>query len=71
MDARLVSPGVPQPKAPRGHDPPHRTALGLCSHGFIMGLGRDRLAWSLGLSLLWRQYEAAAQEIQACAPKVE
>jgi hypothetical protein len=30
-----------------------------------MGPGRDWLAWSLGLPLLWSQHEAASQEIEA------
>src|ERR1041385_9208968 len=40
--------------------------LGLCSHGFVLGLGRDGLTWSLGLSLVGNQHEAATQEIKAC-----
>lgn len=31
-----------------------------------MDLGRDRLAWRLGLLLVWSQHEAAAQEIEVC-----
>jgi hypothetical protein len=34
-----------------------------------MGLGRDRLAWSLGLPRMWSQHEAAGQEIEVCPAK--
>ena len=65
MDARLASPALPRHKAARRHDPPRRTALGLRSRGFLIGLGRDWLAWSLDLPLLGGQHEAAAQESEA------
>ena len=64
MAARLASPAVPQPKDTRRHDPPHRTVRGLRRHGFVLGLGREWLAWQPGLPLLWRQDKAAAQEIK-------
>jgi hypothetical protein len=49
MAARLAFPAVPQPKEVRRHAPLRRTARGLRRRGFLMGLGRDRLAWRLRL----------------------
>ena len=56
---------VPQHKAARRHAPPRRTALGLRHCGFLVGLDRGRLGWSLAWPRLWSPYEAAAEEIEA------
>src|SRR5262245_20427528 len=70
-DAHLALPTMLQHKEARRHAPTRRTAHGLHSRGFLIGLGRDHLAWSLGLPLLWSQHEAAAQELEARSAKVE
>ena len=54
-DSHLASPAMPQHKNARRHNSPHHTALELRSRGFSVGLR---------LPLLWRQHEAAAQEIE-------